>query len=651
MKMKLGNHLSAESNDTRITIYKNGAFVKHVDINNAFERRYLIVELVLQMNAQPYNVAKALDISPQTVYNVTDAYKKFGSAGLIDNSRRGSGNKARIFEEERKQKAQAAANNQTVLQFTNELPEYFDKNSDWQKTRYAGGLIFSAILEKSWNLIPFFAGVYGEFAKVFIIFVQMLVHGVQSIEQFKALKFKEFGVVCGLAKNSPSRTTFSKWLHLVADKGYALAMKSQFFRNQIVNGFVSIYLLYVDGNFKSYTGKERLHNGFSTQRQLAMPGQTTCYFHDATGRIVYFNIEEGHGDLRQNIENISKEFQCQYAENVSPLIVSDRESWGVDHFLRMADYRFLTWEKNTNAKQINDLSDDLFSETVTVNGRPYRFYEFTEKKEYSNADKTLSVALRRIVLWNLEVKRRIVCVSNDTIEDTIYLGRAMLGRWGNSENSFKFMGERFNPHYIPLLDATGESENQEMPNPAVKELKKKKKKIEKKLQQNANKFVGVEKTYNKDGSERFNSKYRRLSNERNVLEAELAAVAEQLKQTPLRINLKEASNGEKSFKVIDNEAKNLFDLTASMVWNARRTLIDMLRRHYNDERDVVNLLDHITRCHGWVKSTHNAVLVQLEPMDLPRYRVAQKEFINELNNLKSCLPNGKAIRFSVGDKK
>ena len=200
------------------------------------------------------------------------------------------------------------------------------------------------------------------------------------------------------------------------------------------------------------------------------------------------------------------------------------------------------------------------------------------------------------------------------------------------------------------MDATQESENQEMPNPDIKKLKKKKKKIEIKLQKNANKFVGVEKVYNKDGSERFNSKYRRLSNERNVLEAELTAINEQIKQTPERINLKEASNGEKSFKIIDNEAKNLFDLTASMVWNARRTLIDMLIRHYNDERDVVNLLDHITRCHGWVKSTHNAVLVQLEPMDLPRYRVAQKEFINELNNLKPCLPNGKIMRFSVGDK-
>lgn len=86
-----------------------------------------------------------------------------------------------------------------------------------------------------------------------------------------------------------------------------------------------------------------------------------------------------------------------------------------------------------------------------------------------------------------------------------------------------------------------------------------------------------------------------------------------------------------------------------MVWNARRTLIDLLRRHYHDERDVVNLLDHITTCHGWIKPTAKIVHVRLEAMDLPRYRSAQKEFCNSLNNLKPRLPNGKMLKFSVGN--
>jgi hypothetical protein len=87
-----------------------------------------------------------------------------------------------------------------------------------------------------------------------------------------------------------------------------------------------------------------------------------------------------------------------------------------------------------------------------------------------------------------------------------------------------------------------------------------------------------------------------------------------------------------------------------MVWNARRTLIDMLKKHYHDERDVVNLLDHISRCHGWIKTTADAVHVRLEALDLPRFRVAQKEFCDSLNHLQARLPNGKILQFSVGRK-
>ena len=87
-----------------------------------------------------------------------------------------------------------------------------------------------------------------------------------------------------------------------------------------------------------------------------------------------------------------------------------------------------------------------------------------------------------------------------------------------------------------------------------------------------------------------------------------------------------------------------------MIWNARRTLVDILKNHYSDPRDVVNLPDHITHSQGWIKNTEKAVFVRLEPMDLPSFRSAQKEFCSALNNLNSQLPNDKLLIFSVGDK-
>ena len=648
---KLENGLTAERDNEHVVIYKYGRLLKRVAIGNgnATNRRLLIVELVNDLGASPRQVADALDVSRQTVYNVLDTHAQFGADGLLHSQKRVTGNKARLHEQRRQEAREAARseNKQTALPLTNDAPENFNQPHDWQKSRYAGGLIFSTILEKNWNFTAVFAGVYGKLVNVFLLLAQMLIHGIKSVEQLKAVNSRELGVVCGLER-APSRTTFSTWLHAAAEKAQALVLIKQFFVNQIKAGLVSCYILYADGNFIPYSGKARVHKGYFTQRRLAMPGQTNIFFHDATGRIVYFQLAEGNGDLRQAIEEISAEVKNHFQEEIAPLVVSDRGSWGVEHFDRMSPHRLLTWEKHTNVAAIQALPAGWFSEPIIVNDHRYRFYEFPEKQTYWNDDKTISVALRRIVIWNVDSNRRPVCVSNDTLEDSVFLGQAMLGRWGNSENGFKYMAERFNPHYIPLLQATEESKNQEIDNPIYKELETQKQHINRSLQKNANHLATLAEAYNHDGSVRANSKRQRLLGERTTLESKLAALAEKFQTTPARTTLAEATHGKETFKVIAREGKNLFDLVQAMVWNARRTLIDMLRNHYHDERDVVNLLDHISRCHGWIKSTPEAVHVRLEPLDRPRYRAAQKELCASLNNLQARLPNGKILKFSVG---
>ena len=648
---KLENGLTAERDHQHVTLYKYGSLLKRVDLGKAVNRRLLIVELVNDLGASPSQVAEALDISRQTVYNTLSTYEHFGADGLLHSEKRGTGNKARLHEQRRKEAREAMqnGNHQTVLPLSDQAPENFNQTHDWQKSRYAGGLIFNAILEKDLNFTAFFASTYGKLVNVFLLFAQMLIHGIKSVEQLKAVKSRELGRVCGLDR-APSRTTFSTWLHTVAEKAQAVMLIKQFFVNQIKAGLVSCYILYADGSFIPYSGKERVHKGYFTQRRLAMPGQTNIIFHDATGRIVYFQLAEGNGDLRQAIEEISTEVKNHFQEAIAPLVVSDRGSWGVEHFDRMSPHRLLTWEKYTNEAEIQALPAEVFSEPITVNAHRYRFYEFSEKQTYWNEAKTISAALRRIVIWNVDSNRRPVCVSNDTLEDTVFLGQAMLGRWGNSENGFKYMAERFNPHYIPLLQATEESKNQEIDNPIYKELETQKQNIKKQSQQRANQLATSEEVYNHDGSVRANSKRRRLLGERTALESEIEALEEKLQATPERTTLAEATNGQETFKVIDREGKNLFDLVQAMVWNARRTLTDMLRKLYHDERDVVNLLDHISRCHGWIKTTADAVHVRLEALDLPRYRAAQKEFCDSLNHLQARLPNGKLLQFSVGRK-
>jgi len=52
-----------------------------------------------------------------------------------------------------------------------------------------------------------------------------------------------------------------------------------YFRIQIVTGTVSVWSWFIDGHLLPYTGKEKVHYSYNTQRRMPVPGRTnivTC---------------------------------------------------------------------------------------------------------------------------------------------------------------------------------------------------------------------------------------------------------------------------------------------------------------------------------------------------------------------------------------
>ncbi len=80
-------------------------------------------------------------------------------------------------------------------------------------------------------------------------------------------------------------------------------------------------------------------------------------------------------------------------------------------------------------------------------------------------------------------------------------------------------------------------------------------------------------------------------------EANLNHHRQEKSQLPERV---EATSLEKydSFKKVDNEGKNLFDLVTSAVWNARKQLIDWLQPHFNHKNEIVDLFYAISNIHN-----------------------------------------------------
>jgi len=118
-------------------------------------------------------------------------------------------------------------------------------------------------------------------------------------------------------------------------------------------------------------------------------------------------------------------------------------------------------------------------------------------------------------------------------------------------------------------------------------------------------------------------------------------------QLPERVDVGTLSD-YRSFQVIDNEGKNLFDFVTSSVWNARRQLIDWLQPCYAKDSDRVDLLYAILNTRGWIRSDARWVVVRLEPLQQPARRAAQEQLCRKLTGLGARIPGGKWLRIEVG---
>jgi hypothetical protein len=522
-----------------------------------------------------------------------------------------------------------------------QLPELFKDTYDFRENRYAGSFVYWAIFQHIFNFMGLCGALVGHYSFVIYLFAMMLINDVGSVEQLKTVFKREFGNLIGI-KQLFSKPNLWKLIHNLCKIKKSKQLIEEFFYNQAKNSLVALSWLYIDGHFVPYYGKEHVHSGFYTQRDQMMPGQTEMYVHDCHGQIVYFEIQEGKGDLKEIMKRMSEKWSV-YIGGKPPLIIADRESWGVKNFLKMDGYRFVTWEKFSKPEELGSIPDEKFGSVFHINNKEYQAFE--DEKTYSD-DKGNSIELRRIVIWNKRTDKRVACVCQDKQEDTITIATAMLGRWGCSENAFKHMGERFNMHYNPEMDTSKESENQEIANPELKKLKNEKSRLKKKLAKCERQLGRLPLTKKNDGSLRKSKRREKLQKELKELKKEIAEKEEESASCPERVNINEVKL--KSFKVLSSEGKNLWNLAETLAWNSRKKLVQIFRNFLPNERDLIPVLDAITKSRGWVRSTREVIEIRLEPLETPRYEAAQIQLCRYLNEKEIRLKNGKRLLYDVG---
>jgi len=668
----IGDRLYLKFNDgtpRKAFLYHNDTLIKTVDLSDRVTKRLLVVEAV-DLGATKSRLASALKISRQTIHNYTETMKHFGLEGLVHNysssvsidrrkqrqihaTHRGTGNKARQLEKIRKEKKEQLPA-QTVLTFGENISlmtpanQPFAEEHDWKKTRYAGVFIYLIPLITQNQWLRLIMGHFGNNYKIFMVFILMVAHNIRSIEQLKNLRKREAGIILGI-KGLPTKLRAREWLHNVCQKMVSNQLLTDYFRFQLRSGVVGTWLWFTDGHLLPYTGMRKLHSAYNTQRRMPEPGRTNLVTSDSSGRIVDFEIQEGKGDLRSYIVNLGKKWKEDLTG--TPVMVFDREGYGAAFFHTLIDGQipFVTWEKHIDKNKLEALEAEKFIEDFELNEKVYRVFEgektFTHTPENGRSEE---FTLRRIYIWNVTSHRRTCALANVTPEQlsTPDCARAILNRWGASENTFKHLVDKHPLHYEPGYSFV-ESEKQEIANPEYKEKKKLLALMKKGLSKVYKKFSKSNEVFNKDGSLRDNGVHRRLKQEIEQQETEIEALKQEAKSIPERIDISTMEDYS-CFKSLSNESKNLFDFVTSSVWNTRKQMVEWLFPFYENKNEYIDLFYAITHCHGWIKSEKQKVTVRLEPIQQPSRRAAQEQFCRKLTGLNARTPAGKLLAVEVG---
>ena len=658
----------SDSTPTKAALYHNDTLVKVIELSDKVAKKILVVDAV-EMGAEKKALAAALGITRQTVHNYVEINKYFGLEGLIHNyspsrskslreqrrrhaGRRSTGNKARQVEQIHKQQREAASS-QLALSFTTgpvaAQDQPFSEEHSWEATRYAGVFMYliTLITENQW--LKLVMGYCGDKYKVIMVFILMAANNIRSIEQLKNIRQREAGLVLGI-KRVPSKLRVRRWLHEVSEKKISAQLLKDFFRHQLRAGLVGMWLWFTDGHLLPYTGKEKVHAGYNTQRRMPVAGRTNLVTSDSSGRIVDFEIQEGKGDLRSHIMNLNKRWQDELVQ--IPVHVFDREGYGADFFynLQKDHVYFVTWEKYVDARKIDAFAPEMFTESFEFNNKTYRVFEGEKTFTYRlEDDREQSFTLRRIYIWNVTSNRKTSALAGVPagMLSTQDCAMAILSRWGASENTFKHLVDKHPLHYQPGFEMV-DSEKQEISNPQYKQKQGLLARLKTQLNKSYKKFSKSKEVFNKDGSIRQNSTHQRLKETIENQEAEVAELKRQINQTPERIDISSLED-YRSFKRISNESKNLFDFVTSSVWNARKQMVEWLLPFYENKNEYVDLFYAISKCQGWIKSEKHKVTVRLEPLEQPSRRAAQEQLCRKLSTLGALTPAGKSLVIEVGD--
>lgn len=530
----------------------------------------------------------------------------------------------------------------------------YTETHDWQASRHAG--VFPVLLvlasRHQWfdRLLALFPGDW----RIFHLFLLMAARDWRTFEPLERVPADEVGRILGF-RRLPGADGVWRWFFEAAAAERAAALLSASFADRIRRGLVGTRLWFTEGHALPYAEGAAVAAETGAPQERPARRRTNLATYDERGRIVCFAIEQGVDKLPARILQLAEQARA-LSLGILPVQVFAQADVGSGFLSQLVRSRVPFVAHQIDDEQLVDVPASDFGEHLHFGSTAYRIAEQNivlvgqpPNVPAGRHEPDAGITVRRLVVWNQRSKQRtsVLCwdaglrLSADLLLCAAVARRCDLkpppapgepGHWG-----------RYRPGF-----AETECAPRVIANPRCRVLADQINSTEGHLAKLHKQHAHVQPSFNQDGSERQNSRHRRLTEAISASEAALKRLLLEKESLPEQVTVTGLCD-YRSQTVIDNEGKMLFDFVTSSVWNVRHQLLDWLFDSVANNLDRRTVLDTILACPGWIRSNERAVVVRLPPLPQAALRYAQEHLCRRLSGLGGRLPDGRALHLEVGE--
>jgi len=456
---------------------------------------------------------------------------------------------------------------------------------------------------------------------------------VRSIEDYKMLNRNNLASLWG-AEHAMDLRTIRRKLDELKVQQKSMDFLFALSKTYLKIGLVQKGVLYFDGHFIPYYGKNKLAKGFFSQKRLVVPGQEQFFVNDLKGRPLFFLLEEGNQSLLKIIPKLIRQVR-EITNQHSFSIVFDRGGYSVKSFKWFAKEQitFYTYLKNPQFQ----VASEAF-ETYEI-----KYRHLTKKAELAEVglyirDGNEFYSCRDIVRKKQDHQTHII--TNDMTSEIDTIASLMFNRWGQ-ENFFKYMVREYKLNSICSYFYQDSEQKIKVKNPARTANRKQVRKLKVELSEVESKLLkklSDHRQKNKKLSE-IKERNHELIRRKKEIKVEIKQLNQEHKKMPEQIQITQDGTS-KVYKVMQKDKKIIIDSIKLMAYNAEEWLLEHFALVYKNNRDARRILFKILNQPGSVQWNNGNMSVVLDRFDCATHNKIAKNLCINMNKLKIKSPNG-----------